>query len=106
MRSLMESHILQNVLDLIQSGFSPMLGRVRPVLLTLAFVLLFLEATRLATRWIFHHGDPLYDTFLFFLKSGIILFLLFTSYGSVFNIIYRTGIAFGLKAGGNVLTSA
>lgn len=82
-----------------------MLGRVRPALITIAFALLFMEACRLVMRWIFGHGDPAYDTFLFFLKSGIVLFLLFTTYGSVFNAIYQTGIALGLKAGGNVITA-
>jgi type IV secretory pathway TrbL component len=44
--------------------------------------------------------------FMFLLRGSIVMLLLFTTYGSVFNAIYHTGITLGLRAGGNVITEA
>ena len=83
-----------------------MLSRIRPILIFLGLFLLWLEAIRLVINWIADRGDWRYDLFLYTLKGSIVMALLFTTYGSVFNVLYQTGVQLGLKAGGNVLSVA
>jgi len=91
------------VLDLVQSAFNPMLGRIRPTLIIIASFLLFLEATRIAIRCLAGVGNPKWELLLFGIKSSIVLFLLLSGFGSVFNAIYKTAVLLGLQAGGDVI---
>jgi type IV secretory pathway TrbL component len=83
-----------------------MLGRIRPVLIIIAFLCLFFEAFRLCMRWLHDHGDMRYEFLQYILRGAVVMTLLYTTYGSVFNVIVKTFIALALKAGGGVMTEA
>jgi hypothetical protein len=92
------------VIDLIQSGLTPMLGRVRPALIGLGLFLMLLEITKIACSWLAGEGNVTPRLIRWAFKTAMIWTLLTVQYSSMVNLVYRLAIELGLRAGGDVIS--